>query len=94
MKLNFDYQVQRNTPILGIPALLKAVLKLQLNEASLTSVHSDVCRLCLAAKCFAPAINSILSIDYVNIAQEAAEDPKHILLYFYYGGMIFTALKV
>jgi len=86
--------VQRNTPILGIPALLKAVLKLQLNEASLTSVHSDVCRLCLAAKCFAPAINSILSIDYVNIAQEAAEDPKHILLYFYYGGMIFTALKM
>jgi len=86
--------VQRNTPILGIPALLKAVVKLQLNESSLTSVHADVCRLCLAAKCFAPALSSILSIDYVDIAQEAADDPKQILLYFYYGGMIFTALKM
>lgn len=85
--------VQRNTPVLGIPALLKAVVKLQMTEASLTSVHADVCRLCLAAKVFAPALGSILAVDYVDIAPEAAEDPKHILLFFYYGGMIFTALK-
>jgi len=35
-----------------------------------------------------------LNIDYVDIAKEATQDPKHILLFFYYGGMIFTALKV
>ena len=43
---------------------------------------------------FAPALGSILAVDYVDIAPEAAEDPKHILLFFYYGGMIAAAIKV
>ena len=86
------FQISRHTPIVGIPALLKAVQKLQLSESSLTSVHADVCRLCLAAKCFAPAVN-ILNVDVTDISAEAAEEPKYILLYFYYGGMIFTALR-
>ena len=88
------FQIQRNTPIVGIPALLKAITKIQLSETSLTSVHSDVCKLCLASKCFSPAVNNLLNIDYVDIAKEATQDPKYILLFFYYGGMIFTALKV
>jgi len=88
-----DQLISRHTPIVGIPALLKAVQKLQLSESSLTSVHADVCRLCLAAKCFAPAVN-ILNVDVTDISAEAAEEPKYILLYFYYGGMIFTALKL
>ena len=33
-------------------------------------------------------------MDVTDISAEAAEEPKYILLYFYYGGMIFTALKV
>jgi len=85
--------IQRNTAIVGIPALLKAITKIQLSETSLTSVHADVCKLCLASKCFSPAVNNLLNIDYVDIAKEATQDPKHILLFFYYGGMIFTALK-
>ena len=88
------FQIQRNTPIVGIPALIKAITKIQLSETSLTSVHSDVCKLCLASKCFAPAVNNLLNIDYIDIAKEATQDPKYILLFFYYGGMIFTALKV
>lgn len=79
---------------MGIPPLLKAITKIQLNETSLTSVHSDVCKLCLASKCFAPAVNNLLNVDYIDIAKEATQDPKYILLFFYYGGMIFTALKV
>ena len=43
---------------------------------------------------FDPAVNNLLNIDYVDIAKEATQDPKYILLFFYYGGMIFTALKV
>jgi len=77
----------------GIPPLLKAITKIQLNETSLTSVHSDVCKLCLASKCFAPAVNNLLNVDYIDIAKEATQNPKYILLFFYYGGMIFTALK-
>ena len=88
------FQIQRNTAIVGIPALLKAITKIQLSETSLTSVHADVCKLCLASKCFSPAVNNLLNIDYVDIAKEATQDPKHILLFFYYGGMIFTSLKV
>lgn len=86
--------VQRHNAIVGIPAMLKAVTKIQLSETSLTSVHADVCRLCLAAKCFAPALNHLLKVDYVDIGSEASADSKHVLLFFYYGGMIFTAMKV
>jgi len=88
-----DQLIQRCTPIVGIPALIKAITKIQLSETSLTSVHADVCKLCLASKCFSPAVNNLLNIDYVDIAKEATQDPKYILLFFYYGGMIFTALK-
>lgn len=36
----------------------------------------------------------LLKSDLTDISKEATVDPKYILLYFYYGALILTAVKV
>lgn len=61
--------VEQNTPIKGIPVLAKAISKLQLYDSQLTTIHADICQLCLLAKCFKPALE-ILDVDITGICQE------------------------
>ena len=95
-----DELVRRSVPMLGLSVILTGIAKIQTpsggdaSTAVLTSIHSDLCKLCLAAKCFPPAYQ-FLQTDFADISKEAAtSDPKYILLYFYYGGMILAAVKV
>ena len=53
--------------------------------------------MCNYCRCFSSAsiVAEYLETEFVEISEEAAAaDTKYILLYFYYGGMILTALKV
>ncbi|EEB16413.1 COP9 signalosome complex subunit, putative [Pediculus humanus corporis] len=80
-------------PIRGIELMKKAIQKIQLNDAQLTPIHADLCQLCLLAKCFKTAL-PFLDTDITSISQEGPQfDTKYFLLYYYYGGMIYTALK-
>lgn len=71
-----------------------------MSENQLTSIHADLCQLCLVAKCFKPALQ-ILDVDIVSISQEVTGtglsnpqfDAKYFLLYYYYGGKIYLALR-
>lgn len=77
----------------GIPLLLRAIQKIQIHSTQLTSIHADLCQLCLLSKCFKPAL-PILDNDITAINQEGNQfDTKYFLLYYYYGGMIYTAVK-
>ncbi|KRT86459.1 hypothetical protein AMK59_1737, partial [Oryctes borbonicus] len=83
----------------GILLLKKAISKLQLYDSQLTSIHADLCQLCLLAKCFKPALQ-VLNVDITGICQEGTHGPngaqfdaKYYLLYFYYGGMIYLAVR-
>lgn len=85
--------VERQQPMRGIDLLCHAVSKIQLNPSQLTSIHADLCQLCLLAKCLKPALQ-FLDVDITEISKEGGHyDSKHFLLYYYYGGMIYTALK-
>ncbi|KAK9875852.1 hypothetical protein WA026_009639 [Henosepilachna vigintioctopunctata] len=93
------YLTEIKQPMKGIDLMRKAIAKLRLFDAQLTSIHADLCQLCLLAKCFKPALE-ILNIDITGICQETSSssnnsqfDAKYFLLYFYYGGMIYLALK-
>jgi COP9 signalosome complex subunit 3 len=88
-----DQLIKRNTPLVGLSPLLKAICKLQMSGTCLTSVHSDVARLALASKCFTRPVLSILDVNYNEIAREATANPKYILQFFYYAGMITAAMK-
>ncbi|XP_060534837.1 COP9 signalosome complex subunit 3 [Cylas formicarius] len=94
-----NYLVEQKQPLKGIILLEKAIDKLRyFAEAQLTSVHADLCQLCLLAKCFKPAIK-ILDVDIIGICQEAGYgaatqfDAKYFLLYYYYGGKIYLAVR-
>ncbi|XP_043288045.1 COP9 signalosome complex subunit 3 [Venturia canescens] len=85
--------VELRTPLRGIELLRRAIRKIQLFDSQLTSIHADLCQLCLLSKCFKPALE-FLDTDVTGISQEGGQfDSKHFLLYYYYGGMIYTALK-
>jgi len=73
--------------------LQTAITKLQAHPLQLTSVHSDLCQLCLMAKCVKPALQ-FLDVDFNDISKENKSfDVKYFLQYYYYGGMIYASLK-
>ncbi|XP_049809791.1 COP9 signalosome complex subunit 3 [Schistocerca nitens] len=84
---------ERKMALRGIDLMRRAIRKIQLFDSQLTSVHADLCQLCLLAKCFKPALE-FLNTDITNISREGGQfDAKYFLLYYYYGGMIYAALK-
>lgn len=64
-----NYLVEQKQPSKGIYLLKKAICKLQLYDSQLTSIHGDLCQLCLLAKNFKPAL-AVLDIDITGICQE------------------------
>ncbi|XP_036346804.1 COP9 signalosome complex subunit 3-like [Rhagoletis pomonella] len=88
--------------IQGIKVVAQAIEKIRLCDSQQTSIHSDLCQLSLKSKCFKTAL-SFLDIDITTISTaseirgqnstEANNDAKYFLLYYYYGGMIYTAVK-
>ncbi|GAB1599976.1 COP9 signalosome complex subunit 3-like [Argonauta hians] len=88
-----DNTRQPSQAMRGIAILVKAITKIQLFPSQLTSIHSDLCKLCLQSKNLQPALQ-FLNVDFVDIGNEGGHyDAKDFLLYYYYGGMIYTALK-
>lgn len=85
--------VDKKQPIRGISLLVRAISKIQLSPSQLTSIHADLCKLCLLSKCMKPAVQ-FLDVDITDISKEGGQfDAKPFLLYYYYGGMIYLALK-
>lgn len=78
----------------GIRLLTSAIAKLQTHPRQLTPLHSDLCLLCLESKCLNPALQ-LLDVDYTEIrtTEDKEEDVKHVLLFYYYGGLIYAAVK-
>ncbi|KAL1128859.1 hypothetical protein AAG570_013393 [Ranatra chinensis] len=86
--------IEAKSPLRGIELLCCAIRKLQLSDSELTLVHANLCLLCLLAKCFKPALQ-FLDIDITSIPPQDGFpfDVKHFLIYYYFGGMVYTAVK-
>lgn len=84
--------VEAKEPIKGVETLSKAITKLQLFDSQLTSIHADLCQLCLLSKCMKPALK-FLDVDITAINNESNLGSRYFLLYYYYGGMIYLSLK-
>ncbi|XP_067643260.1 COP9 signalosome complex subunit 3 [Eurosta solidaginis] len=88
--------------IQGIKIVAQAIEKIRLCDSQQTSIHADLCQLSLKAKCFKTAL-SFLDVDITTISTasefrgqtsiDTNNDAKYFLLYYYYGGMIYTAVK-
>ncbi|XP_040567633.1 COP9 signalosome complex subunit 3 [Lepeophtheirus salmonis] len=84
--------MRRQVPITAIQVLIKAIHNSQPQETTLTSLHAELCKLCLASKCLTPAL-PFLDLDYQDISEECASDSRYLLLFYYYGAMIYAANK-
>ncbi|KAK3914170.1 COP9 signalosome complex subunit 3 [Frankliniella fusca] len=85
--------IDQKRPHRGIDLLRRAIRKLQKHESQLTGAHADLMQLCLLAKNFKPALE-FLDVDICSISDEGSQsEAKYFLLYFYYGAMIYTAVK-
>ncbi len=61
--------IDQRQSIRGIDLLTNAINKIQLSPSQLTSIHADICQLCLLAKCLKPALH-FLDIDITDISKE------------------------
>ena len=85
--------LENRQPKRGIMLMMVAIEKCQRLPTELTSVHADLLQLCLAAKLFHPCL-SYLETDITEINNEFGHyDTKSYLLYYFYGGLVYTALK-
>lgn len=89
------YLTKHNLPPLqAIHVLTAAIEKVRQDDAQLTAVHADLFQVCISAKLFQPALR-LLDQDITSIActDDGHADARYFLLYYYYGGMIYTAVK-
>lgn len=86
--------IKTKRSVAGINLMINAVVKFQDHKSQLTQIHSDLLLLCLDAKCLNPALK-FLDIDYTEIkkSEDRDDDVRQVLLFYYYGGLIYTAVK-
>lgn len=76
----------------GIPLLRTAIQRYHASPSCLTALHPDLVQLCLMAKCLKPAL-PFLDQEYTDLLTEHGQfDVKYVLLFYYYGGMVYTCL--
>jgi COP9 signalosome complex subunit 3 len=78
--------------LVGIRVLQWAVTKLRANSESLTPLHSEFVLVCLLAKNYQAAL-PVLEDEVYEVSPDSNLVSREVLLYFYYGGMIYTGLK-
>lgn len=88
-----EIYVENQQAIRAIKVLRTAVKKLMPNSESLTPIHADFIQVCLIAKCY-HAATPILDEEIFEVNADAtAVTPRDMLLYYYYGGMVYTGVK-
>lgn len=60
----------------------------------LTPVHVDLLRLCLVSKMYSKAVSFLKSHAILTAPECYKMKSTHVLLYFYYGGLVYTGLKM
>ncbi|KAL0480236.1 TSC13 [Acrasis kona] len=77
----------------GIKALTTGLQRFRPSNDFLTPLHADVLCLCLKAKNYKAGFNLIENKIFDIDPNATGLTPKDMLLYFYYGGMIYIGLK-
>ena len=80
-----------SSSMMGVRVLVTAAEKVRESPEHLTSIHGDALQLALVAKLFKPVLG-LLQQRVLHVEKEAMQ-PRDFLLYFYYGGMCYAAVK-
>jgi len=77
--------------MMGVRVLVTAVEKVRDSPEHLTWIHADALQLALVAKLVKPVLG-LLQQRVLHVSKDCMQ-PRDFLLYFYYGGMCFAAVK-
>jgi len=79
------------------PSAIKVVLKLlktvRDSSESLTQFHPIALQLCLVSKNYNAALELLSEEIYEINPDRSGVNYQHLLLYYYYGGLIYSAVK-
>jgi hypothetical protein len=98
MKFVSVHLKQRNSPLSAVGPLLCAVTAFRKSPEHLSGVSHEFVRVCLLAKCYHIAAR-VLDTDVIYLPELNGSEGKvpeikmeNLLLYFYYGGMVYVGL--
>lgn len=79
--------------IRGVKTLAEGIKRFRPNQDCLTGIHSDFLACCLKTINLKAALPILEQIIFDVQPEKTGTSPKEMLLYFYYGGMIYLGLK-
>jgi len=88
-----EFAIESNQAMRALKTLRLAIKKLRPNSETLTPVHSDFLQACLIARNYNIALPILEEEIYDVNTDVTGTTPRDLLLYYYYGGMIYTGLK-
>lgn len=78
----------------GMKTLTTGIERLRINSDYLTPLHADYLMLCLKGKFYKAGFNLIERCKILDVDPNVTGcTPRDMMLYYYYGGMIYTGLK-
>eukprot|EP01117_Protostelium_nocturnum_P008454 TRINITY_DN3024_c0_g1_i1.p1 TRINITY_DN3024_c0_g1~~TRINITY_DN3024_c0_g1_i1.p1 ORF type:complete len:432 (-),score=110.57 TRINITY_DN3024_c0_g1_i1:127-1422(-) len=88
-----DICIEAKQPIKAVKPLHSAVVKVRASSETLTPIHETFVKVCLLSKCYHAAL-PILQDEVFDVSPETSGvGAKDVLLYFYFGAMIYIGLK-
>eukprot|EP01119_Soliformovum_irregulare_P008276 TRINITY_DN21405_c0_g1_i1.p1 TRINITY_DN21405_c0_g1~~TRINITY_DN21405_c0_g1_i1.p1 ORF type:complete len:436 (-),score=94.88 TRINITY_DN21405_c0_g1_i1:62-1369(-) len=85
--------IENNRAMFAIKPLRNALQKARPKSDTLTSIHADFLQACLAAKNYGVA-GKVLEQEISDVASETVKTTaRDVLLFFYYGGLVYIGLK-
>lgn len=84
---------RESNPAKGIPLLKKAIGKFRLGSDHLTPLHPDYVSLCLKSHNYKAALWLLQSRIFQVDPKRSGSTPRDLLLYYYYGSMVYIGLK-
>ena len=77
----------------GVKAVRNYLKLVRENAESLTPLHPILLHLCLSSKCYNAALETLSEEVFELNAERSGVTYRDLLLYYYYGGLIYTGVK-
>lgn len=85
--------IESGQAIKAVKPLRNAVLRLRMNSECLTPIHADFLQVCILSKCYSVAVPLLDEDIYEVNPDQTGTTPRDFMLYYYYGGLVYTGVK-
>jgi len=88
-----DFLIKIKTARRGL-SIVSSLLGLTARPGVLSTLHTALAQLCIASKIYHPVMPYLdTDVNSLTTTEESVLDVKHVLLYYYYGGVIYSSIR-